>query len=404
MQEIFIQQFWNLKILEGKKLRTECGKSLVIHDSGKWNHYGGPDFLYAHITLEGLDWLGHIEIHQNTSDWWKHQHDRDPNYDLVILHVVQNHDMRSTSGKGNSIATLQLEGLKEFEMFCRREKKHPVAVGLHCGRSMVSNRDKMRNILLQASRLRLEQKASYALTLFQECRSSWLDVIYCLIARAMGQQANADTMEAMAKSAPYRLWFRLHKDFDALQSLFMGLAGFDTPSQEFEFIRRKYQVNPLQNFQWNIGKVRPSALPYNRVRQLVSLLHRHGEMLNYLHIPHSENYLFFNDNLDYNGEKFSLSTEMKEGIMINAIAPYVYARALQEGDHARMDGAMQLLRQLRPENNRITKYWLRCGFVAESASETQGMLYLHSNLCSAKLCERCGFQKALNEHTEKSLL
>jgi hypothetical protein len=402
MQEIYLQEFWNLKILEGKKLRTECGKSLIIRDSGQWNHYGGPDFLFAHITLEGLDWFGHIEIHQNTTDWIKHQHDKDPNYGLVILHVVQHHDWKITNGVGNQIATLQLEGLKEFEKYSRREKKHHVASALFCGQSIMHHQDEMRTLLLHSAQQRLEQKAAYAFKLYQECRSSWLDVIYILIARAMGQQANADTMEAMAKSAPYRIWFRLHNDFDALQSLFMGLAGFDTEGQEFEFLSRKYSVSPLHDFQWNIGKVRPSALPFNRVRQLVALLHRYGDKLNELHIPDNPNHSFLNEDLIYNGENFSLSSVMADGIIINAIAPYAFARGKTEGDSSRMDGAMQLLSQIRPENNRITKYWLRCGFVAESAAETQGMLYLHRTLCGAARCEHCRFHQALHEHTEKS--
>ena len=401
MQEIYLQEFWNLKILEGKKLRTECGKSLVIRNSGQWNHYGGPDFLFAHITLDGLDWFGHIEIHQNTTDWIKHQHDGDPNYGLVILHVVQNHDSEIFTRASNPIATLQLSGIKEFVKYCRREKKHPAASGLFCGESIVGHRNRMRNLLLEAAQRRIEQKAEYALRLFQECRSSWLDVIYILIVRAMGQQANADTMEAMAKSAPYRIWFRLHKDFDALQSLFMGLAGFDTDGQEFEFLSRKYSVSPLQDFQWNIGKVRPSALPFNRVRQLVAMLHRHGEMLNDLHLPDT-NHSFLLDELKYNGENFSLSSAMSDSIIINAIAPYVYARAKTEGHNLRMEEAMAMLSRVRPESNRITKYWLRCGYIADTAAETQGMLYLHRTLCSAARCEQCRFHKALHEHTKKS--
>lgn len=403
MQEIFLQQFWNLKILEGKKLRTTDGKKLVIRNSGQWNHYGGPDFLFAHITLDGLDWFGHIEIHQKTTDWLKHHHDSDPNYGLVVLHVVQNHDQQMVNGIGKQIATLQLEGLSEFALYCRREKKQPTLSGLFCGEHIAFNEDVMRKNLLHAARLRIEQKASYALRLYHECRSSWMDVIYLLIARAMGQQANADTMECMAKSAPYRIWFRLHKDFDALQSLFMGLAGFDTNGQEFEFLVRKYNVTPLQDFQWNVGKVRPSALPFNRVRQLVALLHRYGDLLNELHIPDIRNYHFLNSELIHNDENFSLSPAISEGIIINAIAPYVYARAEAEGDSTRMTGAMHLLSQIRPENNRVTKYWLRCGYVAESAAETQGMLYLYRNLCSAAKCEQCRFNQNVHEHTKESL-
>ena len=148
--------------------------------------------------------------------------------------------------------------------------------------------------------------------------------------------------------------------------------------------------------------MRPSALPFNRVRQLVALLHRFGDKLNVLHIPDNLNYRFLNENLSYNKENFSLSSVMADGIIINAIAPYALARGMAEGDTSRMEGAIQLLSQIRPENNRITKYWLRCGYVAESATETQGMLYLHRTLCGAARCEQCRFHKALHEHTEKS--
>ena len=55
-----------------------------------------------------MDWIGHVEIHIKSSDWFSHQHQQDSNYDAVILHVVWEDDVPVVTQSGMLLPTLEL--------------------------------------------------------------------------------------------------------------------------------------------------------------------------------------------------------------------------------------------------------------------------------------------------------
>lgn len=86
-EELF-QWIWQNLEFNCSGLRTTCGKSVDIIDTGKWNHGAGPDFLHAHVHIDGKDWFGSVEIHKHENEWFDHQHHLDEHFNSVILHVV----------------------------------------------------------------------------------------------------------------------------------------------------------------------------------------------------------------------------------------------------------------------------------------------------------------------------
>jgi hypothetical protein len=69
-------------------LQTADGKSLKVFDVGQLNSDGGPDFCNAKIKIDGVTHSGDVEIHRTVFEWLQHQHQEDPRYNKVILHVV----------------------------------------------------------------------------------------------------------------------------------------------------------------------------------------------------------------------------------------------------------------------------------------------------------------------------
>lgn len=53
-------------------------------------------------------WAGNIEIHRNSSDWYRHRHQEDPVYENTILHVVHHYDRPVFRRNGELLPTLQL--------------------------------------------------------------------------------------------------------------------------------------------------------------------------------------------------------------------------------------------------------------------------------------------------------
>jgi hypothetical protein len=86
-RELVFQVLWNEQCFEGP-LATLDGRQLQVYSPGTWNVEAGPDFKDARISLAGEMLSGDVEVHRRQADWFHHGHDRDPNYEAVVLHVV----------------------------------------------------------------------------------------------------------------------------------------------------------------------------------------------------------------------------------------------------------------------------------------------------------------------------
>src|SRR5436190_469800 len=92
MNEKLLQFIWQYQYFNHCSLTTVQMDDLQILAPGKLNHDQGPDFFSGRISINGQQWAGNIELHVNSSDWFLHGHDRDRNYEKLILHVVWNND------------------------------------------------------------------------------------------------------------------------------------------------------------------------------------------------------------------------------------------------------------------------------------------------------------------------
>lgn len=102
---------WRYKLIDQSKLITSEGTTLRILNFGKYNENAGPDFEFAKIELSQQTWIGNIEIHWSSSEWYQHKHQLDARYNTTILHVVWQHtDTKPTYRKdGTIIPTLELQ-------------------------------------------------------------------------------------------------------------------------------------------------------------------------------------------------------------------------------------------------------------------------------------------------------
>jgi hypothetical protein len=87
IHERFLRHIWSKQYLK-IPLQTADGKALRVIDVGQLNSDSGPDFLNAKVKVGNITYAGDIEIHRTTFDWFQHQHQEDPHYNKVVLHVV----------------------------------------------------------------------------------------------------------------------------------------------------------------------------------------------------------------------------------------------------------------------------------------------------------------------------
>ena len=86
--EQLLQYVWKHKILPLSDLATTDGRDVEIIDPGLHNRNSGPDFFNAKLRIGETMWVGNVEIHEHSKDWFRHGHDTDPAYDNVVLQVL----------------------------------------------------------------------------------------------------------------------------------------------------------------------------------------------------------------------------------------------------------------------------------------------------------------------------
>jgi len=92
MDEKLLHYIWQYQLFHKDALMAKDGTLIEVLHPGMYNRNQGPDFLNGRIRVDQTLWVGSIEIHVKSSDWMLHQHDEDPHYKNVILHVVWQND------------------------------------------------------------------------------------------------------------------------------------------------------------------------------------------------------------------------------------------------------------------------------------------------------------------------
>ena len=116
MQEDFLHYVWLHKKFALESLYTTQNQSILIKSVGQPNYNSGPDFFNAQIYIEDQLWVGTVEIHVQSSDWYVHHHEKDPAYDNVILHVVWTHTTEVFRADNSVVPTLVLEPFVHLQL------------------------------------------------------------------------------------------------------------------------------------------------------------------------------------------------------------------------------------------------------------------------------------------------
>ncbi len=109
MKEDLLHFIWKLQLFSPKNLTTTEGENITVIATGKHNLHSGPDFFNAKLRIGKQLWVGNVEIHLKSSDWYAHHHEEDTRYDAVILHIVWEYDVPVFDKSNQPIPTLQLK-------------------------------------------------------------------------------------------------------------------------------------------------------------------------------------------------------------------------------------------------------------------------------------------------------
>jgi len=425
MKEDFFHYVWQHQYFDKTDLRTAEGEEIQVLQPGYRNADAGPDFLGARLRLGEVEWNGAVEIHLRASDWTRHNHQTDPKYDQVILHVVGSHDADVARTNGSLIPALALAPRLGPELLRRYHElvEAPAATPLPCAPLLPLVPEITRTMMAERALLeRVELKAAGLTELHQHLGGDWEATTYHALATAFGFQKNSEPLSRLAKALPLAVLRRHRHDQRQLEALLFGQAGFlvdneETRSdayiqdlkQEHEFLRHKYGLAgaALAVHEWNYLRLRPANFPPVRLGQLAGLLHARPALFDALLTAQSVAALteFFQAPApEYwrthfrpgrPGKVPGLGKSSIELLIINVVVPLRVAYARHTGQPALVESSVALLTELPAEHNQYTDIYEALGFTHRSAADSQGLLSLHKSYCAPRRCLHCAIGSRL---------
>ncbi len=420
MKEDFLHYLWKYQLFDISNLQSTQNEKISVIKPGVYNTDAGPDFLYAQIRIGSQLWVGNVEIHINSSDWYAHTHEEDENYKTTILHVVWNHDMEVFVSSNDPIPTLELKKRTNPELIEKYNKlTNEDNRWIPCEKQLASvDQFTKVNFLEGLFVERLERKSVLIEQLLEETKNDWEAVLFILLSKSFGLNKNAEAFYQMALRIPFSVLRKVRVNHTDLTALLFGQAGF--LEDEFEesyflrlkesyaYMKKKFKLKEMDKNTFQFFRMRPHNFPTIRIAQIASLYHRNENLfgklmkVNYL----KDYYHLFEVEVDefwkkhYTFHKASKKTQKRlthsfiNLLLINTIVPLKFAYQKRLGNFDE-DSLFQIVEEIPAEQNRIVTKYSEIGFASENALSSQALLTLKNDYCAKKRCLQCAIGNQL---------
>jgi Protein of unknown function (DUF2851) len=277
--EKLLQAVWqHQRILRGE-LKTAEGKILRVLHPGFASREGGPDFRGAVLKFGDEPAVtGDVEIDRQTSGWRAHGHDRNPNFQNVILHVVWEYSKAPSRLPLLSLKNVLDAPASELALALESESGLPADLRGKCSAALRDfSEPQLAELLHAAAQVRFENKANAILNRAKIC--GWEQVLWENLFKALGYKHNSWPMVHLAENKWH--WLSGVKSAFEIQSRLLGISGLLpdelTRSQKTSdtFLRRAwdfwwrerdaYADCTLPKTVWKFHGLRPANHPQRRL-------------------------------------------------------------------------------------------------------------------------------------------
>lgn len=422
MKEDLLHFVWKFKKLPLDKLQTSGNHVISIQDPGTHNLLSGPDFFNAKIRINDQLWAGNVEIHIKSSDWYRHNHEKDTNYNNVILHVVWEDDIPVLRSDGSLVPTLELKEYIPPTVLNAYEKlfnKRGVTF-INCEKD-ISEIDTFtfKNWLERLYFERLERKSELIFKLLKSSKNDWERVLFILLFKNFGLNINGDSFYSVAMAMDYSVIRKLQQDVFKMESIFFGTAALlnDETIQndyyldlqrEYLFLKSKFGLEDKSVQKPEYFKLRPANFPTIRLSQLANLFATKPNLFSHIisakTIP--ELYAIFKiETSSYWHSHFTFGKESKKTrkglskkfidiLIINTVIPLKFCYSNYLGLEIQEE-IIELITAVEKEDNSIVESYKRLGVIISDAKDSQAILTLHHEYCKQNKCLDCAIGRKL---------
>lgn len=416
MKEDLLHFIWKYKKLQLADLITTKNESVIIIDTGVHNHLSGPDFFNAKINIDGQLWAGNVEIHLNASDWYAHHHEKDPNYNNVILHVVWEDDAEIFRTDSSIIPTLELKNYISKDLLGAYQKllHQKGTTFINCEKDILTVDDFLfENWLDRLYFERLERKSNFVFELLEESKNNWEQVLFAMLLKNFGLKINGPAFLSLAQALDFSAVRKLQNDRVQLESVLFGMSHLLNDEtildeyyvhlkKEFRYLKSKLDLKEESVQKPEFFKLRPPNFPTIRLSQMAGLYSKHQNLFSKLiHASKLEQlYEIFDVNANaYWNTHFTFGKSSKKSIKrltrkfvdlltINTILPLKFCYATHLGKD--VNGQIfEIISQIAAEGNSVVSNFRSLKIPVKNAMESQALLQLYNAYCTKNRCLQC---------------
>ncbi len=264
------------------------------------------------------------------------------------------------------------------------------------------------NLLIE----RLEQRAKQIINDYKNAQSDWEQVFFQQLSRALGMRVNSLPMESLARLIPYRVLRRYTDQIQVLEAILFGKAGFlqqafseqypQKLKQLFAVYRRRYDLEPMEVSIWKFMRLRPYNFPTIRIAQLAAILSKtdhlfslilESELKELIQIfsASASQYWDTHFRFDIPAQNMPkvIGKSMRQGLIINAVAPVLFAYGRMVSEQKYVDKAIQFLQSVKFESNYVTRLFKKLQIKQSNAADSQALVQLYTHYCQRQRCLDC---------------
>jgi len=420
VKEDFLHYIWKHKLLKLSQLETTQKDKLFLINSGEHNHNAGPDFFNSQIIIEDQRWAGNVEIHVKSSDWYVHGHEKDINYDSIILHVVWEHDVEIYTKENFVVPTLELKKyineniLNNYKKLFSKSQKW-----INC-ENVISSVDPfiIDNWLERLFVERLEQKSELTQKMLDTSKNDWEAVLIKVLFKNFGLKVNGDAFLNLINSIDISIIRKEKQSLISIEALLFGQAGllnddiqdayYKTLQMEYNYLLKKHNLQANMKSQFQFFRLRPNNFPTIRIAQLAALLNQHQNLFSKITTTTQlkDYYKLFDFSISAFWETHysftatskrtykKLSKKFIDLLLINTIVPlkFIYLKYINELNEEELISTIKLI---KPEKNVVIDRFKELNVKCNNALDSQALLQLKNEYCEKNKCMQCAIGNEL---------
>lgn len=446
IDEAYVQKLWREQRFFDTNMASIDRKAIRVLKPGIWNHNEGPDFMHAEIEIDGKLYVGDVEIHVRSSEWYTHKHYLNSRYNRVILHAVYFDDdinLRTRLQNGKRIPTLELlkwVAADTGDLYGdTQDTETENGICRVTGKQL--NMETLKGVFESLGRERfLEKVASMRLL---RTRLDFEQLLYEGIMEALGYARNNKAFRELAQHVPFT-------DFDQkseleIQAIFFGVAGL-LPSQREKRLPSEVTNDPsivaleaswraseyaelpgrMTEARWRFTG-RPVNHPVRRIAAMSRLIHQGqgslmmyflstcekaaaadtrkslqtiGKELRTLLMVEPTGYweTHFNFGTDNPRKEALIGNVRATDIITNKVLPVAYIWAVEAESQTLQEAILRLYSTapkssgneiIKEINKQIFTETQQMRHLKPTAKIEQGIIRLYKNYCVDRLCDLC---------------